>query len=360
MTKRWEHCVTHHDDEATDFIARYFSTAGQRVLIVASAGFDPKSAKITEAIAATGVKRRGIFIREERPDADPNLRAQADENARRITALMPDSAVLHVDVFDPVDQAVVGGMRLARTIRPLITAGDLPTDIVIDVSALSIGMSFPLVRMFYELYGTQKSAPNLHLFVTEDPDQASQVLPEHAEQAMYVPGFGGAAALDEHSDAVRLWIPQLVKGRTEALRRIHDFVKASETCPILPFPARNLRCADELLEHFSTLLVSTWEVDPRSYIYAAERQPLDLYRSLLRLDDARRKVYEQHGGSLLVLSPIGSKLLAMGALLAALERDFPVAYLETLSYASPPSAPPNPAAHDWPIVHLWLSGVPYA
>ena len=133
---------------------------------------------------------------------------------------------------------------------------------------------------------------------------------------------------------------------------------AAETCPILPFPAKNLRRGDELLEHFITEVSDAWDVDPRNYIYAAEREPVDLYRTLLRLDDARRRVYENHGGSMLVLSPIGSRVLAIGALLAALERDFPVAYLESISYSLHLSDA-NGLPAGWPMVHVWLSGDAY-
>jgi hypothetical protein len=222
---------------------------------------------------------------------------------------------------------------------------------------LSIGVSFPLVRYVYETFG-KSGGPNVHLFVTEDPSLDSGISPEHTDQPMYVPGFDGDASLDHQSQATRLWIPQLVRNRIEALRRIHDFVRAEETCPILPFPARNLRSGDELLEHFMTEIVDAWEVDPRNYIYAAEQEPLDLYRTLLRLDDARKRVYQAHGGSLLVLSPIGSRTLALGALLAALERNFPVAYLESIGYALPAHLPAkSPPA--WPIAHIWLTGDAY-
>jgi hypothetical protein len=237
--------------------------------------------------------------------------------------------------------------------------GEVPTDIVLDLSALSIGISFPLVRYVYETFGRKPKGPNIHLFVTEDPSLDSDISHEHTDQPMYVPGFDGDAALDQQSHATRLWIPQLLRNRREALRRIHDFVHAEETCPILPFPSRNLRRGDELLEHYITEITDTWEVDPRNYIYAAEQDPLDLYRTLLRLDDARRRVYEPHGGSLLVLSPIGSRALALGALLAALERNFPVAYLESISYALPANPPPADT-QAWPIVHIWLTGDAYA
>ena len=68
-------------------------------------------------------------------------------------------------------------------------------------------------------------------------------------------------------------------------------------------------------------------MDTRNIVYADEGDPLDLYRTILRLDDLRKPVFREVGGSLLVLSPLGSRVTALGALMAALERDLPVAYL---------------------------------
>jgi hypothetical protein len=143
------------------------------------------------------------------------------------------------------------------------------------------------------------------------------------------------------------------------LTRIFEFVEADETCPVLPFPSRNPRRGDELIEEFMTLLASTWEVDPRNYIYTAEEEPLDLYRTLLRLAHARDIVYRQHGGSLMLLSPAGSKCTAIGALMAGMERNFPVVYLETLSYHTDASTLAAGYSEDTQPMHLWLTGAPY-
>src|SRR5207237_5078860 len=102
---------------------------------------------------------------------------------------------------------------------------------------------------------------------------------------------------------------------------------------------------------------NAWSVDTRNIVYAAEDDPLDLYRTILELDDLRRPVFEEFGGSLLVLSPVGSKIMALGALLAALERDLPVAYLEAVGYNfsdSRPADQPPPF-----LVHIWLEGEVY-
>ena len=60
---------------------------------------------------------------------------------------------------------------------------------------------------------------------------------------------------------------------------------------------------------------------------------------------------------MLILSPLGSKLMALGALMAALERNLPVVYLESISYELETKMPvkidpPN-------LIHIWLEGEVY-
>ena len=135
---------------------------------------------------------------------------------------------------------------------------------------------------------------------------------------------------------------------------------------MLPFPSSNPRTGDELLEE---MLDSTggipWESqgdqglgDPRSIVYADESDPLDLYRTIMRLQTLREPVFAETGGSTLILSPVGSKVMALGALLAALERDLPVIYLEDFSSSVAPGAS-GVGAGEPELMHVWLEGSPY-
>ena len=82
--------------------------------------------------------------------------------------------------------------------------------------------------------------------------------------------------------------------------------------------------------------------------------PLDLYRTILGLDDLRKPIFQEFGGSLIVLSPAGNKVIALGALMAAVERDLPVAYLEAVGYSLElPNLEPN---FDPLLIHIWLEG----
>jgi hypothetical protein len=200
---------------------------------------------------------------------------------------------------------------------------------------------------------------NIHLFVMSDPELDEEIVSEHADHPMYIPGFDGGASLSEAADATKLWVPQLVVGKKDALRRIFEFLEGPETCPVLPFPSKNPRRGDVLIEEFIIELESAWEVDPRNYIYTAEDEPLDLYRTLLRLANARDKVYAAQSDSLMVLSPVGSKCTAIGALMAAIERNFPVVYLETLSYTATTESLATSYSDEAYPIHLWLTGDPY-
>jgi hypothetical protein len=128
-----------------------------------------------------------------------------------------------------------------------------------------------------------------------------------------------------------------------------------EICPILPFPARSPRAVEELVEAYRVQIAEAWAVDDRDLLYAAEDDPLDLYRTILRIDALRGAAFQIEGGSMTVLSPLGTKAMALGALLAALERDLPIVYVEAQRY----KIVHQPGAQEYGLIHLWLTGQAY-
>lgn len=170
------------------------------------------------------------------------------------------------------------------------------TDVVVDMSALSVGVSFPVVRYLVQKALQAERPLNVHVFVAHDPvvDLGIRSLP--SDVPGHVHGFKGGSTLDEVETAAKLWLPQLVAGSRGALGRLYDFVEPHDTCPILPFPARDPRYGDVLAAEYRTELESTWAVDTRNIVYADESDPLDLYRTILRLDDLRRPVFAGAGG----------------------------------------------------------------
>jgi hypothetical protein len=356
LEHRWQRCIWHRGAEIDEFIQSYFGGREESVLMVAGAGFDPRSTAVCTRFAAAGVPLRGLFIREERENPDQRLLVAADAQAARLASLVPTHEILPIPIFGP-DNAVIGGRNVMRMIDQQRFAE--VADVVIDLSALSIGISYPIVRYFQQRAVQGQGPRNVHVFVAQDAELDEHIRPVSAESVVFVHGFRGRIALDESAAAAKLWFPQLTHGRRQTLQRIYESIAPHDSCPILPFPSRRPRLGDDLVEHFLAELEDIWQVDPRNFIYAAEDDPLDLYRTLMRIDDLRQRVFAETGGSVLVLSPIGSKVLALGALMAALERDMPVAYLETIGYDFDATQAQVRSPVKQELIHVWLEGECY-
>jgi hypothetical protein len=348
---RWDPCVAHHKEEVGGFIAEYFTQPGCRVLLVAGAGFDPRSCAVAESLLAVGASFRALLVQENRPKPRQVLVDRAIANRTALLETIADRTVLPVEIFGS-DGAVIGGRNVVTTLSRQDFEGF--TDVVVDVSALSVGTSFPIIRYFVERIGQRKGPANLHVFVAHDPGLDANIRSIPGDAPGYVHGFKSVSTLSTTAGAARLWLPQLASGRQGALGRLYDFVEPHDTCPILPFPASNPRLGDALAAEYLTELESTWSVDTRNIVYADEDDPVDLYRTILRLDNLRQPVFAETGGSMLVLSPLGSKVMALGALMAALERNLPVAYLEAMGYEMEGAIPPRIAAPN--LIHIWLEG----
>jgi hypothetical protein len=329
MTARWDRCVVQRGLEFQQFFETYLNCPDRKVLLIAGGGFDPRATMLAQTLSKlTRPSISAIVVREERAGSNPELRDRADRSTEELCRIIKDSSVVEIQVLAS-DNAPVGG----REIVAALAKRDLSefTDVVLDISALSTSIYFPAARFLYERT-TQSKTANLHLVVAEEPtiDRGIRGIAHDVPGPLH--GFRGRFGLDNSAGAAKLWLPQLIPGKRVALDRLHRRVGPAETCPILPFPSSEPRMADMLVEEYRDELIDAWEVDLRNCVYAAENDPLDLYRTTLRLNEARQRIFAEAGGSLLILSPTGSKILSVGALLAALECDLPVVLTESVAY----------------------------
>lgn len=366
MREHWTNCIAHSDDEVEEFVAEYFSDSTRSVLLVAGAGFDPRSRIVAEKLAAAlGARMAAIFVREERPGADMALSTLADANETLLFSAVPNSEVIKIDVFAE-DGAPVGGARIASELAGRAIP-DAITDVIVDLSALSIGIGFPAAKLLLERCERAKNK-TFHLFIASSPEMDDRIRSESSDRPSPVRGFAPLADTNGDLDVAQVWIPQLARGLGQTLHRIgrqlqvRDFYKV---CPVLPFPARDPRRADDLVGEYEEQITQEWHVDPRDFIYASEWNPLDTYRRLsrlkLRFDRTMRGTFALQ----MILSPIGSKVMAAGALMAAIKHDMVVQYVETESYAlesTPPDAADEEDAvqNDVSLVHVILAGPLYA
>lgn len=359
MRRHWENCVTHFDDGVDQFIEDFFSQSSRCCVLVAGAGFDPRTQRIASKLSATMGKRvHGLFIREDRGDRSIALQTLADDNETQLRSIIADATVAHVQIFSAEDRAPVGGHGVRSAIDSF-TWPDGITDIVLDMSALSTGVGFPLARLLLE-YAEASPTVSLHLMVVSNPELDDLIVGEPSAQVQFVRGYSGPSGSYDALPVARIWLPQLGRGRVETLRRIRSTLdNVYKVCPVVPFPARNPRRADELLAEYQSQLLNEWEVDARDLIYVSERNPLDCYRTISTLKLRYDRTVEDVFFPQLILSPFGSKVIAVGAMMAAIEHNLSVQYVETLRYEFDPiglqaATPPPDMA-----VHIWLHGPVY-
>jgi hypothetical protein len=319
-------------------------------------------------VAAAAGRVRGLFLREERPRAEAELARRAEANQERLLALLPGSPVREIGVFAE-DNAVVGGRNAVAVVQEVSLAG--LTDVIVDGSALSLGITYPLLRHLLQCVEAARAGEprNLHVIVCDHPEMDAAIQSTPWDAATPVHGFKGGWGRSDKADAAKLWMPQLSRGKKAILRQIFQLLRNAQpdtvVCPILPFPCSNPRLPDELIEEYQEELQpgdpnTSWYVDARDLVYADEKSPVDLYRTILRIDDARHRVFQEVGGSHIILSPLGNKALSLGALMAALERDFTVMYVEAIGYAADfVRLDATAAGTSGEFVHLWLHGDAY-
>ena len=91
----------------------------------------------------------------------------------------------------------------------------------------------------------------------------------------------------------------------------------------------------------------------------SERNPLDTYRTVSTLKQRYDATFADVYTPQIILSPVGSKVMAAGALMAAIEHNLVVRHVESLRYELDSGAADASAGPDM-IVHVWLHGPVYA
>jgi len=356
MRDHWANCITNFDEDVVGFAADYFADESRKVLLVAAAGFDPRSRRVSKMLADTlGSRLSAYYIREDRPGATDELIKRAESNEAALKEIVPNSKVFTIPVFAD-DGAPVGGSRLVTKMEENPVADDV-TDVILDFSALSIGVGFPAAKLLL-LDCEEDGSRAFHLMIVSNPELDDRITSVPSNRISPVKGYAPDVGLST-LDVAQVWIPQLAHGRASSLTQIDAASeKWYKICPVLPFPARNPRRADDLLTEYQNELANEWEIDPRDIVYASERNPLDCYRTLSTLKQRFDRTMEGTYEPRMVLSPIGSKVLAAGAMMAAIEHGMAVQYVETESYdftgaQAFPDDPPDM------MVHLVLSGPLY-
>jgi hypothetical protein len=371
---RWRNYFLREGERFEEFWQQFLTERKRDVLFVLGHGFDERMCHGIQKLMAfggEGARDVALLAFDEGPESHSNSYAeQRKRNGEQLGHLVENRGTVGhktVSMYSEEGRRI-GARKIVAEFSSSVEFCHY-TDIVVDISALPRGLYMPLLAKLlanFDMDQTNGEQRNLHVIVSHSPAIDSSILEEGLEEnASYLFGFA-AAALESESTSYQpmIWIPVLGKRQQPQLEKIHSLVSPDEICPLLPSPSQNPREGDALVIEYRHLLFDQLRVEPRNFIYAAESNPFEVYRQLMRSILHYQQALKPLGGCKVALSAMSTKLASIGVLLAAYElgrRDpkviVGVAHVESQGYRVERATSPAPAPT---LFTMWLSGECYA
>ncbi len=349
------------DDPEALWEAASVNAEGKQSMYVLGVGFDPRALVGLQRFLALEQEMAPIVGLVELPPPSPmsgalaiGLAEQNRTKFEEMVATVEVRTVVHQDTHARNN----AGPRIARELtKPefMFNVGHL----IIDVSSLPSRLYFPIIAASLDSLKAQVGTfpTEVQVVACENPQVDGAITELGISEAEFLGGFRGRLALESQPKGTVIWAPVVDERSREALVAIHTRLSPDDVFPVLPFPSSNPRRADNLILEHQVELLDIFQIDPVNVIYADERNPFDLYRTLSRLQINLIRTFTGADSPTLVLSTPTSKLLSIGVLLAVYEYGLPVI-----------SAPPDDyefddldiseVARNHSLTCLWLAGLP--
>lgn len=148
------------------------------------------------------------------------------------------------------------------------------TDVIIDISAIPRTVALTaiaqIIALLDEIAQGGGASVNHHVVVTEsisaDRRHGTGSLIDTVTSLV---GFSGQLTSESSASVPRVWFPILGEGQSVRLQLIRAEGDPDEICPIVPFPSRDPRRGDNLIEEYRQLLFDEFRVEPSNILYAS-------------------------------------------------------------------------------------------
>ena len=358
MSARWSDYFLPED--FTSFWRQRIQEGGS-VCVIFGLGFDPRClSTLTTLSGFAGEKQLSyvsLNLQTRSSDVQPGRELQplVAENTRRLAKLANVTRLASGDVLlQDSSRYPIGGRSALGFLGSIVDELRAFKHVVVDINGMPRSIFYPIIS-FLCRRADQGLLQNLHIAVLEAAAYDSKI--KHAEfgEADYIHTFR-----IEGSKKV-VWLPVISTNERERILKIFEQIKADclEICPILPFPGTPLRKVDDILIENSDVLYQELRVTSDNILLCDETNPFDIYRKILNLHDYYvEKLSPLVGEITTVVSPLSSKRLSLGMLLAAIDRRLPVSYVEAGLY-SVDGVLDSAILDSRQFFEVWLAGEPY-
>lgn len=328
---RWDPYFIRSGKGFDNFWNKYLQNPSN-ILYILGRGFDPRMCKgicSIFGIKGSGIRDCILICYDEGPNSpSEKYKSRLELNMDKLTYITDKAGKLQEKNIDMWSSESTGSnRRRVGSIKALNTFKDISElamydDIIIDISSMPRGIYFPLIVNVLSLLdnpqGEIEKIPNLYIVVAEDAELDYKICEVGIdENANYISGFSGDLYMESTTYVPKVWFPILGEGKHDQLQRMHDHIVPDEICPVLPSPSSDPRRGDNLLISYRRLIFDEWHVDTKNIIYSNEKNPFETYRQLVKAINHYTKALEPLSGCKPVISALSSKLISLGALLAA-------------------------------------------
>lgn len=322
---RWESYVMYDNKKKlVDFWTEFYKNRpNAKVLFMLGLGFDPRMNNVLKLLLETvnGIKIDCVAI--DFPDGDEHSenRKLFNANALEISELQEKYGfryeLMGIEPYQPWDK------RIALMSRKVL-AKDLSDydDVILDVSSLPRAFYFNIAKALFNKLRDDKKK-NLFFAVSENVMIDSKIVKTpRTDNIEPLVGFRSMSSRESNLDRINILISLIGEGQQNValLDKIYTHFQPSDMFPVLPFPSKDPRRSDALLQLYHEFLTQKQFTEPQNITYADEQNPFELYRivsNMIRGHQATFKPISDHvcfGIALLT-----SKLLSLGVLLVGLE-----------------------------------------
>jgi len=372
MKSRWEDYVIASDQAGNELSDMWLAGAedGARTVWIMGVGFDPRSLVGLQLLLTVSLPGELeiwlIELPSPSPASDPQARALAADNVSAFESIIKNLEVKRIE-YPSVHEPVNAGPRIAREATNPEMLQDVG-QVILDISSLPSTIYFPMIASFLQASDLPSESEayfegEFQIVACENPAIDAAISEQGVSEAAVVGGFRSSLDMERSSgaaDGATIWAPTIGENCGASLRAVHSFLAPDDTTPILPFPAHHPRRADRLLLEHQPELFEQFQITPANIIYADERNPYDVYRTLCRANREYQRALEHLGTTTLALSAHSSKLLSLGVLLAAHEHSLPIVAAPATDYSIDSSVQLDQVSRESTVVGSWLAGTPFS
>ena len=337
----WQHYVFRRGSDVHDMWDPLFQGRQIRVLYIAGRGFDLRAQVVMRSFLQAISSSRGnissatlLLIGFSHYRLSDELTEQTEQNATLLEEIFrPIGTLVKTVSIGPSssgDEDVSASNALRTGMENVLQHVTDQTDIILDASSLPRVVYLALLTGLLQKLVPDKNTRNalwangvnLQVLVAEDPALDGHIQSEDpSNDLVLIPGFSSVLHAESMQDWPLVWFPILGPNRVSQLQKVMDTVIpiSAEICPILPHPARDLRLADRLLVDYKRPLFDARQTPSSNILYVREAHPFEAYRQLLGAMHRYRESMRILGGCRLVVTPLASKLITIGAGLACYE-----------------------------------------